>query len=286
MFLKHKIDEIYSQRFFNFRTIQNLVKCIQNFRELFLESEFLIFGFCPSPYQISFSNCIAMTERVMRLEQEVKKLHTQLAILKHNASHLTVYDEGDSNYKRQPVGKNQEQYINHLEEQIKRTRLKYQEQIGEVKIKASELEQKLHKVHEDMSCITAKAKQIDAMQSNIDILKSKLVRRDRTIARYNEQYSKFLDMVKNFQTQRANGKPIETQTTTAPTLPQRKLSPAPPVNKRAIRTKKRIIFQESESEIDNQIESESNPELIENFAYLGDALKKKLQRNWTHYPTK
>lgn len=223
-----------------------------------------------------------MTERVMRLEQEVKKLHTQLAILKHNASHLTVYDEGDSSYKRQPLGKNQEQYINHLEEQIKRTRLKYQEQIGEVKIKASELEQKLHKVHEDMSCITAKAKQVDAMQSNIDILKSKLVRRDRTIARYNEQYSKFLDMVKNFQTQRANGKPIETQTT----WPHRKPTPASSVNKRAIRTKKRIIFQESESEIDNQIESESNPELIENFAYLGDALKKKLQRNWTRYPLK
>lgn len=226
------------------------------------------------------------TARTARLEQEIKRLRTELAIANYDrvkrqgGSHLKTCDGGDS-YIGLPSrnSKTQQMYINHLEEQIRETRLKYQQQIGEVKIKASELEEKLQKVYQDMSCITEKAKLVDRMQKNIDMLKSKLERRDLTIARFNEQYSKFLTMVQKFQTKRNDENFSEIQK--QPHEMQEKHL-IPNIKKR----KPIVLHNGSENMIENHTESNSEPEIIENFMFLGEALKRKLQRNWTLTPTK
>lgn len=229
------------------------------------------------------------TTRTARLEHEVKRLRAELAnanydrnklYARHEVDHLKHYDGGDS-YKWLPSRncRTQEIYIHHLEEQIRETRLKYQQQIGEVKIKASELEQKLQKVYKDMTCITEKAKQVDKMQQNIDTLKSKLERRDLTIARFNEQYTKFLTMVKKFQTTRNADDLSEIAILMRPQQTREK--------HKSIQKRKPAILADSSENIndDNHVESKSEPEIIENFMFLSEALKRKLQRNWTLSPT-
>lgn len=226
------------------------------------------------------------TTRTARLEQEIKRLRTELAIANYDrvkrqgGSHLKICDAGDS-YMRLPSrnSKTQQMYIHHLEEQIRETRMKYQQQIGEVKIKASELEEKLQKVYQDMSCITEKAKLVDRMQNNIEMLKSKLERRDLTIARFSEQYSKFLTMVQKFQTKSYDGNFSEMQK--QPQEMQEKH-----LTRTIKRKKPKVLNNSIENMIENHTESNSEPEIIDNFMFLGEALKQKLQRNWTLTPTK
>ncbi|KAH8406893.1 hypothetical protein KR222_010381, partial [Zaprionus bogoriensis] len=151
--------------------------------------------------------------RVARLEQEINLLRQELALVKldrqelyrKHGGHLKRCEGGDccrANSCSGAAARNQELYISFLEEQIKQTRQKYQRQIGDVKQSASALEEKLRCVHQEMACITAKAQQVSKLQKCIEALKSKLERRDITIARFNQQYTTFMHVMRRSLEQR------------------------------------------------------------------------------------
>ncbi|KAM8710093.1 hypothetical protein ACLKA7_016827 [Drosophila subpalustris] len=153
--------------------------------------------------------------KVARLEHEIQLLRHELAILRFDRDEL--YRKHGTHLKRCAGGdcckqfrlesdigdrsQNQDLYIAYLEDQIKQTRLKYQKQMGDVKSSASQLENKLQKVRQEMNCITARVQQVDELQKNVQLLKYKLQRRDAIIARYNGQYNDFAGRIKGLDHQ-------------------------------------------------------------------------------------
>ncbi|XP_034110208.2 uncharacterized protein LOC117571872 [Drosophila albomicans] len=158
-----------------------------------------------------------MMNKVARLELEVNTLRQELAkirfdrdeICRKHRNHLKRCAGGDccKRYRLEGDDKAAEKdlYIAYLEEQIKQTRLKYKQQMGDVKSSASILESKLQKVREEMSCITVRARQVDKLKKDVEVLKAKLERRNTTIAQHNEQYAGLLGLISNLDLQSMEG---------------------------------------------------------------------------------
>ncbi|KAH8408568.1 hypothetical protein KR215_007819, partial [Drosophila sulfurigaster] len=147
--------------------------------------------------------------KVARLELEVNTLRQELAkirfdrdeICRKHRNHLKLCAGGDCCKRFRLDGDDKaaekDLYIAYLEEQIKQTRLKYKQQMGDVKSSASILESKLQKVRQEMSCITVRARQMDKLKKDVEVLKAKLERRNTTIAQHNEQYAGLLGLISN-----------------------------------------------------------------------------------------
>ncbi|EDW79942.1 uncharacterized protein Dwil_GK18048 [Drosophila willistoni] len=86
-------------------------------------------------------------------------------------------------------------YIAFLEEQIKLTRSKYELKVSDVKIGADLLEQELKKLRHELQEITSKAKDHDQLQQQMDILYSKLSRRNAIIAQYEAQHTEIMSII-------------------------------------------------------------------------------------------
>ncbi|XP_017841221.1 uncharacterized protein LOC108598961 [Drosophila busckii] len=117
----------------------------------------------------------------------------------------------------------QELYIAYLEDQIHRTRIKYQKKMNHVKSNANLLEIELQKVRQEMKCITVRAQNVDKLQRHVDDLKAKLKRRDMVIARYDAQHAEIMDMVRRLEEQSSSPtqtQEMEQETMTADNAPQ------------------------------------------------------------------
>lgn len=201
--------------------------------------------------------------KVARLEQEVQILRHELEILRFDRDEL--YRKHGTHLKRCSGGESckkfsleavlgeksqkQDLYIAFLEDQIKQTRHKYQKQMRDVKSSAKILEKKLQNVRQEMNCITVQIRQVDKLKKNVQVLKTKLQRRDTIIARYNEQNTDFVRL----------GKSSDQQS-----------------------TQEDIVLDQIEADDgcgkdrkDSKIVSANNPEPKLNFVCLNAALKKK-----------
>ncbi|XP_068141905.1 uncharacterized protein [Drosophila tropicalis] len=107
-------------------------------------------------------------------------------------------------------------YIAFLEEQIKLTRSKYELKVNDVKICADLLEQELKKLRHELQEITSKVKDIDQLQQQVDILHSKLSRRNAIIAQYEAQHTEIMSIINQLHKTKLNRlhqqKEIGTQT--------------------------------------------------------------------------
>ncbi|KAH8372111.1 hypothetical protein KR093_010090, partial [Drosophila rubida] len=154
--------------------------------------------------------------KVARLENEVVALRHELAALRYDRDEL--YRKHSKHFKRCAGGdcckffrldndkaSEKDLYIAYLEDQIKQTRLKYKQQMGDVKNSASALESKLQKVRQEICCITARARQVDKLKKDVEVLKAKLQRRNMTIAQHNEQYGELMELISNLDHQSTLG---------------------------------------------------------------------------------
>ncbi|XP_062133921.1 uncharacterized protein LOC133844103 [Drosophila sulfurigaster albostrigata] len=206
--------------------------------------------------------------KVARLELEVNTLRQELAkirfdrdeICRKHRNHLKLCAGGDccKRYRLDGDDKAAEKdlYIAYLEEQIKQTRLKYKQQMGDVKSSASILESKLQKVRQEMSCITVRARQVDKLKKDVEVLKAKLERRNTTIAQHNEQYAGLLGLISNLDLQSMDG-----GNHTSETFKQ--------IRGNASRDNSRVALEKNTKK--------SKPKL--NFVCLNAALRKKVMHN-------
>ncbi|KAH8302980.1 hypothetical protein KR044_012810, partial [Drosophila immigrans] len=150
--------------------------------------------------------------KVARLQQEVNGLRHEMAILRFDRDEL--YRKHGKHFKRCAGGdccktvrlddddamakskvSDKDLYIAFLEDQIKQTRLKYKRQMGDVKSSATVLESKLQKVRQEIFCITARARQVDMLKKDVEVLKAKLQRRNTTIAQHKKQYAGLMGLI-------------------------------------------------------------------------------------------
>ncbi|XP_064547451.1 uncharacterized protein LOC135434713 [Drosophila montana] len=216
--------------------------------------------------------------KASRLEQEILLLRQELALMRSDrdelyrmhANHFELCDGGGECCQRSQIDvkklaktgqTNQELYIAYLEEQIQRTRLKYKKQMGEVKSSATQLETQLQSVRQDMTCISAKAQQVDRLQSNVKELMSKLKRRDMIIARYNEQHAEFLGLIENLDQKSNHEQKVPKQFTNLQKSDAFEVDSCDGEGK------------------DSDICTRCKPGKKPNFSCLGTALRNKLHRN-------